>query len=498
MSYSKSLLIFSLFIFFNNTFSQTGPGGVGNTTSNGLWLKADDIILASGSNVSSWNDASGNNNDGNQTNSILQPTFFSTSALNNMPVVRLDGSNDEIVVSDSNILDGTSGMTYFTVLRPNNLNNSSPKAVLSKRNTHTSSTNYAYSFFFYTNNYLNSDIVYLNNRFTTNPTSFSNATNYILGMGFDGSVPAISRSKIYSAGSLIQQAQETSSTIINSASDLLIGSLNIGYGQNLGADLAEIIHFNYSLNDAEHIIVNNYLSAKYNIALTTNDLYLQDDSANGNFDFDVAGIGQATNGDNHTDSQGTGIVRINNPSTLSSGDYLFWGEETKVIQALPQIDINDNLPLKIKVTDPGIYKFSIDKMKYVPNTMDIFLKDNNKNLYYNLRHGEIQIILDEVKEYNEFSIVFKKDSALETTTFKNEKFFTFYNPENKHLELYNIDSISNIESLNIYNTLGQIIISLNSLEANTINISNLNDGIYILKAKTKNAQNLKSNKFVKY
>ncbi|WP_131798811.1 T9SS type A sorting domain-containing protein, partial [Flavivirga aquatica] len=123
---------------------------------------------------------------------------------------------------------------------------------------------------------------------------------------------------------------------------------------------------------------------------------------------------------------------------------------------------------------------------------------NNKNLYYNLRHGEIQIILDEVKEYNEFSIVFKKDSALETTTFKNENFFTFYNPENKHLELYNIDSISNIESLNIYNTLGQIIISLNSLEANTINISNLNDGIYILKVKTKNAQKLKNNKFVKY
>ena len=51
--------------------AQFGPGGVGNSSDNGLWVKADDITgLNDGDNVTSWNDRSGNAN--NVTNSVLR------------------------------------------------------------------------------------------------------------------------------------------------------------------------------------------------------------------------------------------------------------------------------------------------------------------------------------------------------------------------------------------------------------------------------------------
>ncbi|GAL68038.1 hypothetical protein JCM19301_1753 [Jejuia pallidilutea] len=111
----KYLFSFATLAFFNICYSQVGPGGVGNSASNGLWLKADDITLANGSLVNTWTDASGNGNNATAA-ATEQPLFFSTSTLNNMPTVRLDGTNDQMVVNDAAILDGTSGITFITVL----------------------------------------------------------------------------------------------------------------------------------------------------------------------------------------------------------------------------------------------------------------------------------------------------------------------------------------------------------------------------------------------
>jgi hypothetical protein len=89
--------------------------------------------------------------------------------------------------------------------------------------------------------------------------------------------------------------------------------------------ISEVILYDTDLNLAEKIIVDNYLSAKYNISLVANDFY-DEDTTGEDFDYKVAGIGQATDGSKHTDSQGTGIVRINTPSDLGNDEFLFWGE----------------------------------------------------------------------------------------------------------------------------------------------------------------------------
>lgn len=321
--YISGLLLFAA----SGAFAQTGPGGVGSASSNGVWLKADDISQTTGTALSSWADASGNANNADQGNTDYQPNYHSTSSLNSMPVVRLDGTDDRLLVADADILDGTSGIAYFAVVRPSNLNSSTPYGVLGKRESFNITSNYAYTFYIHSSNYLNLDINTNNDRFNSGATAFSNSTNYILGFQFDGSLGSSVRSTIRSAGSVVTTSSETSTSVLASDQPVTLGALNDNYSSYLGADYAEVIHYNYALSLAENNIVNNYLSAKYAISIGANDFYAQDEVANGDFDFNVAGIGQASDGTNHTDSRGSGIVRMNTPSSISNGDYLFWGQD---------------------------------------------------------------------------------------------------------------------------------------------------------------------------
>lgn len=306
--------------------AQTGPGGVGNDSNNGLWLRTDVINQANGTAITTWNDNSGNGNSANQTAVEKQPVFYTSSALNNMPIIRFDGANDEMSIADADILDNTAGISMYAVLRPNNLNGQ-PRGILGKRITYSTSENYSYTWFFYSTDKLYLDVVTSNNRFDSNNTKFFNATNYILSWNFDGTLEQSQRSNMVNGSDVMVTHSENSTFIPNGNQPVTLGALNQGYGTYLGADYAEIIQFNEKLNAAEQIIVQNYLSAKYDIALSTNDYYMQDTVANGNFDFNVAGIGQAADGTNHTDSRGSGIVRISSPSALSNQDFLFWGED---------------------------------------------------------------------------------------------------------------------------------------------------------------------------
>jgi len=96
---------------------------------------------------------------------------------------------------------------------------------------------------------------------------------------------------------------------------------------NLNGKIAEIVLYDEALNDAQRIIVSNYMAAKYNIVLVANNFYDEDDPANGDYDFDVAGIGQAANGGNHPEARGAGIWRMSGATDLGDGEFLFWGHD---------------------------------------------------------------------------------------------------------------------------------------------------------------------------
>jgi hypothetical protein len=118
----------------------------------------------------------------------------------------------------------------------------------------------------------------------------------------------------------------------------LVPSFAVGAHQ-YGGDVAEVIVYNTTINSVQRIIVENYLSAKYGLSLSANDLYDEDDVVNGDYDNDVAGIGRVDASNLHDDAQGSGIVRILNPTNLGDDEFLIWGHDNGLAQAQETTDI---------------------------------------------------------------------------------------------------------------------------------------------------------------
>ncbi|WP_100612848.1 proprotein convertase P-domain-containing protein [Confluentibacter lentus] len=182
---------------------------------------------------------------------------------------------------------------------------------------------------------------------------------------------------------------------------------------------------------------------------------------------------------------------------LNNDFYWLSNDDTLVIQALPNIDIEDDLPLELKISDAGLYKFSIDKMENVPSDLTIYLFDKNQNIYYNLKDAEAELLLNS-GIFDEFSIVFKAEQSLGITPVEDNKIFVSYDSNTKILELHTKQALANIDSFQIYNILGQAILNIKAPESKSINVSNLPNGIYFLKVNTKYNENSKSIKFAKH
>ena len=343
MPYIRNMFKIALFItsivISPLLFSQNGPAGVGTSSNNVLWLKADAGTSSTTNNtrISGWNDQSGNNINVTQTIAVQQPSF-STNVLNGMPAIQFDNiktTNDKMSAVDNALLDNTSGYTFFTISKPMvyEAGGNDARVILSKRNN--VDTEESFMLFHYTSNFFYVDLQTTNNRLNTSPTSFSLTSNCLIDVVYDGSLTSTSRSKVYSSGALIKTATETSTLIPDNNSPLIIGSTDIGDIRPFGGYIGEIIVYREALNKASRIIVDNYLSAKYNIALSVNDKYNGDNSGNGDYDRNVAGVGQDTIqpgsivGSNPTFSASATLgLGINTLSGLNTGDYVLAGHAT--------------------------------------------------------------------------------------------------------------------------------------------------------------------------
>lgn len=319
--------------------AQTGPGGVGNATNNGLWLRGDAANYLPDEPVSIWLDQSGNGNHVRQTNAAQQP-IFREGIINEYPMIEFDdvssaGQNDFLTAPSHPSLDNTAGLTIFTVTQRSNTG--SAHSIISKRRN--IGDNAAYMVFFFTGNYLNVDIVDNNNRFTSNPFGTGVFQNRIWTARYDGTAGSTVRSRIYLGENLVITWPENDSSIPAYDSPLVIGSTHVGDIRSFGGHMAEIILYGKAVNDAERIIVNNYLSAKYSILLASNDAYVMDEPVNGNFDHEVAGIGRINAANQHLDAQGTGLVRILNASNLGDNEFLIWGHDNGIAEAVEFIDV---------------------------------------------------------------------------------------------------------------------------------------------------------------
>lgn len=334
-------LVIIMMLSLHPLLAQTGPGGVGNPTNNALWLRADAIVSANGSPINEWRDQSGNGNDVRQPNAAQQPLFIN-NFMNGYPVVRFDdiqggNQNDFMWGDDDDSLDGTNGLTIFSVLRRNR--NGNARSIVSKRNDVNDEQ--SYMFFFFGGNHLYADVVGTGNRIQTNTNNFLAGQNHLVLFTFNGLLtPENARYDLFRENFLEPTTKRNPpESIPNFSSPLVIGATHIGDPRPFAGDMAEIIIYRKALNNTERIIVNNYLSAKYNIPLSQNDVYRMDDPANGDFDHEVAGIGRLSATDLHTDSRGTGLVRIFGATDLNDNEFLMWGHNNQIAEALEFIDV---------------------------------------------------------------------------------------------------------------------------------------------------------------
>ena len=309
--------LISLF-FISVIFAQTGPGGVGTndgTSSLKIWLRADDLDAdsditnnpADGTSVSTWSDYSGNANNFTQTGAN-RPTY----SIGTFKAVNFNAS--------------AATVQYMNATSTGSYNNASAFFVSNPVNVSASHTLF-------------------NGASTSLRMEQWSNTNRVGYTRYGVADYSSSLSTPFGSNSIIQFHKSSGSSTLNvrrnnGSNNVNIGSTTAGIpydaiGRNTaGADDAtgdffEVILFNSRVNNAQRIIIQNYLSAKYgNISISQN-YYNEDNAANGNFDYKVAGIGRTNPSNIHSDSQGTGIIRINNASSLGNNDFLFWGEDVE-------------------------------------------------------------------------------------------------------------------------------------------------------------------------
>ena len=85
----KYLISFFLSFFIGYIYAQTGPGGVGNASTNLIWVRTDRGLTSNGTTVTSWNDLSGNGNNPSGVNPVYNN---SVAAINNFPTVNFTSS----------------------------------------------------------------------------------------------------------------------------------------------------------------------------------------------------------------------------------------------------------------------------------------------------------------------------------------------------------------------------------------------------------------------
>jgi len=333
--------------------AQTGPGGVESTNGASnliLWLDANQgtfsdagvTATTNGSSLQQWNDLSGYNNHTTQVTAGRRPTW-NTNVVNGMPSVNFNSGGPNYLEHSFPLNPSTSDYSFFIVFNcasgDNALLQQTDGTGVGRTNLYTNTGSNPLSSYI-GGGTRSSSITYVPNNWAISGTKFNS----------NGASSAISFNQNGASGGTVSGFTPESAT----------GNWLTGINRNLSSqavdgNVSEIIMFNQQLNDAQFIIIQNYLSAKYNISLTANDLYSYKTTYQGN----VIGIGQASNGTNHTTSTGDGILTISNPSGLANNEFLFTGHDQENISYSDTCDL------------PGIYGKKLDRTWRVTETGEV-------------------------------------------------------------------------------------------------------------------------------
>jgi hypothetical protein len=232
----------------------TGPGGVGDSISNKLWLRADQGVLTpsglpagQGENVETWLDQSGSSNNLVQNSGSNQPTFESSS-LNGFPGLDFDGSSSFFTRDLSTSFTASAPLRFYAVSRFTASTEQTLISLGDENNTNTLSISKEADNTYYS---------YSQGSKRAGPAL--NTSGQIISSFYDNSGVY---HRLFLNGTE-QSADNLSSPVFTN------GVLNTGRSREgdlyYEGELSELIIYRKKLNEAQRIIVNNYLSSKYNL-----------------------------------------------------------------------------------------------------------------------------------------------------------------------------------------------------------------------------------------
>ncbi|HEC41747.1 MAG TPA: hypothetical protein ENI20_02835, partial [Bacteroides sp.] len=307
---------------------HTGPGGVGDDSTNVIWLRADlgtlnssDAAASNGEGIKTWEDQSGNQNHVVQAAGGQQP-LLSNNGINSMPSITYDGSDDYMMAELSTL---SAPLTLFTVSKFTDAGAddylismgdeiSDDKTVSISRDA--DSLYYAYT----------------NNSEWYGPT-LNTHTPYLLHAVHN---IASTYHELY-INETAQSPADYSTSVVTD------GSLRLGSSRNttnfFGGDIAEFIIYKQILNSAQKIIVENFLAAKYGLSITTDRF-----SHKPGHKYDVSGIGQVNPSNQHTEAQSAKTLAIGNPTNLDDGEFLMFGHDNGDITSWTSTERPNNDP----------------------------------------------------------------------------------------------------------------------------------------------------------
>ncbi|MFA0964861.1 T9SS type A sorting domain-containing protein [Roseivirga sp. BDSF3-8] len=294
-------------------YAQTGPGGVGNAQgtgsqpANSIWLDAEWLELTNGDAVQTWTDRSGNGNDASQPASVRRPQFL-TNSLNGHPVIRFDNTGDaDFMPIDGSVIVNTDYTLFIVAARRSTGGRKlwiGGTGAGTNQNLHAGWNGTNFMSHHYGNDF--------NDPMISGSGGTAEGTFGIFMHDLGSSLATFQR-KIYQNGTELGGRNNGEQLVSYSGA-----AIARAFTSYYDVDVAEMIIYGDHLNQARRTIVDNYLSAKYDISIS-NDRFTGN---NGNYTFDLAGIGKEADG-SHTLAGSTGFyISERNGSLDIDGEYL--------------------------------------------------------------------------------------------------------------------------------------------------------------------------------
>jgi gliding motility-associated-like protein len=314
-------LLLTLLLLPLPTDAQVGPGGVGNITNTQLWLRSDSLIAIQPLYfVTSWQDLSGHARDFAPVLSGQTVPSLTLNVVNGYPAVTFTDQGgvggDFLGYNGSIGISGSDAATVVIVARNTTAADEQNGGLyIGQKNIGGANAVRSYGIEYADAVRFNGLNQVFNDGHTSGDWKIINYTN--------PAGASVSGYQAYLNAALLT-GSSASATVPSLVSNFaLIGATQLNGIYNpagyFNGDITEIAVFSGQLNDAERIVLDNNLGAKYLIPIA-DDHY----SWEMTHSHDVSGIA-AYNGTTFTNAWSTGQLSISNPTDLSDNEYLLFG-----------------------------------------------------------------------------------------------------------------------------------------------------------------------------